>query len=603
MYTEEPKRINWADIVKKGVILLVIIGIIFLIIWLFTRNNGNNIDVDYGNDNNSNITDNSAYSESFINNYRYFHDTAKEYFLISELPENGKTIKYTLQELIDKGLILNFSYKNGSCDSEASYVYVTNNNGKYTMTTTLVCEKEVAKTTEELGCNQLCNDKTCTKEEEKVETTTLGYQYKQAYQATETVYTCPSGYTKTGTGSNTKCIKNDSSSIKATKKVSYTCPDGYDKSGMGSSTKCTKKNNQTINATEVIEYICKDGYTKTGEGENTKCYKNNNSTINAKYTLKYTCPDGYNQTGEGENTKCTKSVTKTINANANTTYSCSEGSLSGTNCKISYTYNTNASSYYYCNYGKITGSQCKVNYTNKYYETYTTYKGKTYNGCSYSGSYNASCSSYKGCTRTNYKYYCSKSAYYYTNASVGYRCSSGDLSGTQCVHSATKTVAATAHTSYTCSEGKQSSSDQTKCIVTSTESTKANTTKNYYCEDKDYTLDGTKCYKKSTETIEPTKKVTNTCPDGYNQNGNKCISTKTETKNATKKIEYTCPSGYTKEGLGSSSICTKGNTVTLNATKETKTVTKYKYQCSLEESITGWEKTGKTCKINETSSK
>ena len=157
MYIEEPKRkISWGNLIKKGLIILLIAIIIFLIIWLFTRNNSNAINVDYENNNNTSnevLPNQNSYSEIFINNYRYFHDTAKEY---SELPKEGKEIKYTLQELINKNLILPFSYKNGTCDTEASYVVVKNTNGKYEMTVTLLCGNEIAQTKEELVSIQTC---------------------------------------------------------------------------------------------------------------------------------------------------------------------------------------------------------------------------------------------------------------------------------------------------------------------------------------------------------------------------------------------------------------------------------------------------------------
>ena len=166
MYTEEPRReINWGSLIKKGLLILFAAVVIFLIIWLVTRNNSNGVNVNYEGNNNNTIETNknpnsNTYSEIFIDNYRYFHDTAKEYFLISNLPEKGKTLKFTLQELIDKKLVLPFSYTNtDSCDTEASYVSVKNTDGKYEMTTTLVCGKEVATTKEELGCNQICVNK------------------------------------------------------------------------------------------------------------------------------------------------------------------------------------------------------------------------------------------------------------------------------------------------------------------------------------------------------------------------------------------------------------------------------------------------------------
>ena len=232
MYTEDTKpEIDWGNLIKKGIVILVVALIVFFIIWLFVKGNNNNngVNVEYDNQTNSStnnnnnnnssndINNNTAYSKEFLEGYRYFHDTAKEYFLISELPSKGKTLKYTLQELIDKELIFAWIYKdNKTCDTEGSYAYVTNNNGKYKLTVSLVCGVEVAKTTEELGCNQLCLSGNCENNPE-VDEYVKEYQYKQAYTVSETVYSCPSGYTRSGS----KCIKDNKNTIEATKTVNY----------------------------------------------------------------------------------------------------------------------------------------------------------------------------------------------------------------------------------------------------------------------------------------------------------------------------------------------------------------------------------------------
>ena len=652
MYTEEPRRsIDWGNLIKKGLLVLVIAAVIFLIIWLFTKNNTNGINVDYnGNNTNSDVTEtlenSNAYSENFIDNYRYFHDTAKEYFLISELPTKGNTLKYTLQELINKGLILPFSYGNETCDTEASYATVSNTDGKYTMTITLVCGKEVAKTTEELGCNQLCENGSC----ENVE---LEYQYKQAYQTTETIYSCPSGYTKTGSGSNTKCTKTNGTTVNATKNVTYSCPNGYTKSGSGSDTKCTKDKNTVIDATKKTTYSCSEGkldgtkciitststinatandtyscpsdYTLSGN----KCYKNSTTSVAAKYNTTYNCPNGYTKSG----TKCTKATSNTKNATKNVTYSCpsgydKSGSGSNTKCTKKTTKNATANTKYTCSKGELVNTKyCRIYSTSTTYQSYTTYKGKTYNGCTYSGSYTEACSTYSGCTRTYYKYYCNKSSYKDVDATkkTTYSCpsgytKSGSGKNTKCTKTTTK--AATANTTYSCSEGKL---DGTKCIITSTSTINATATNNYYCES-GYTLNGTKCYKPTQESINATKKTTYSCsngvlngskctitststknateknayscPSGYTKSGTKCKSTSKDSTNAVKSTSYTCESGYTKVGSGSASKCTKGSTQTVEATKSTKTVTKYKYKWSEETSLSGWEKTGKTREVS-----
>ena len=155
MYTEEPKKeINWGNLIKKGLIIVIFVILLFVIFWLIIRGNETKTNVNVNN-NNGNQNQNSSLHES------YYSNEFIEYFLISDLPANGKTLKYTLKDLIDKGLILAFGYNNQLCDLEASYALVTNNNGEYKMTITLVCGTEVGKTTEELGCNQLCNNGNC----------------------------------------------------------------------------------------------------------------------------------------------------------------------------------------------------------------------------------------------------------------------------------------------------------------------------------------------------------------------------------------------------------------------------------------------------------
>ncbi len=558
MYTEEPKReINWGNVIKKGLIVLLVAIIIILIIWLITRNNNaNNINVNNGtNNNNTNEKINTnAYSKDFIENYLYYHDFAKEHFLVSStLPTSGNTLKYTLQELINKGLILPLIYKdNKTCDLESSYVLVKNNNGKYEMTTFLSCGKETAKTTEDLGCNQLCTNGNC---DNKVEdATAIEYQFKQAYKTTETVYSCPSGYTKSGS----KCVKGSTSTINATKTVTYNCPKGYSKSGSGENTKCYKNGQKVVDANVNYTYSCPSGYTKSGSGKNTKCTRYYAYTVNAsKSSDTYNCPSGYTKSGSGANTKCTKTTTSTSSANpikSGGEYTCSKGTLVNT-------------------------KYCRIYTTKTTYKSYSQYLGKTYNGCTYSGSYTEACSTYYGCTTTKYKYYCNTSSYTdvaATKTEVTYKCPSGyDKSG---------------------------SGANTKCTKTTTKTVSANpikTSGGYYCSTG--TLTGSKCLIETTDSANYIRDKYYTCDAGYGLSGNVCYKTTSESTKPIKNTAYTCKSGYTKVGLGSSSKCTTGVTSTINATKSTKTVTKYKYQWSTKTSIAGWERTGQTRTVKASS--
>ena len=610
MYTEEPRReINWGSIIKKGLLILLIAGIIFLLIWLFTRNTSNGINVNYEGNNNNSINSNT-YSEIFIDNYRYFHDTAKEYYLISELPENGKTLKFTLQELINRQLIIPFSYTNkDNCDTEASYVSVKNDNGKYTMTTTLVCGNEVATTKEELGCNQLCNGTSC-------ETTEIEYQFKQPYETTETTYTCPSGYTKTGSGENTKCVKTDKDTINASKTTTYTCPKGYTKTGSGENTKCVTDNAKTISATKNVSYTCPSGYKKSGSGENTKCYKYSEDKVNADYKYTYSCPSGYTKNG----TSCTKTIsatanttyscpsdytkngtkcskTETINATANTTYSCPSGyTKNGSKCSKTETVSASSNTTYSCPSGYTkNGTSCTKTTTKdatsnisyycpsgydkegntciKYLYTDFSY-GSTYQGCTGGQLVNSGCSG-SGCSSSKYVYKCTKGV----SSATTYSCPSGyTKNGTTCTK--TETISATPSTTYSCPSGY--TKNGSSCTKTTTKDASVNTT--YSCPS-GYTKNDTKCSK--TTTKDATSNTTYTCSAGYTLSGKNCVKTTNAdkekvyycsdsdyaldgkycyavtktTKSPTKETTYSCPSGYTKSGSGSNTKCSIGETI------------------------------------------
>ena len=652
MYTEEPKSsINWGEIIKKGIIILVIALIVFFVIWLLTRNN-QKVNVNYDNDkNNSDVTEtlpNNAYSKAFIEGYRYFHDTSKEYFLISELPTTGHTLKYTLQELINKGLIIPWEYKDGkTCDTEASYAYVTNNNGKYKLTVNLVCGAEVAKTTEDLGCNQLCNDGTCNPDEYIIE-----YKYRQEYTDYETVYSCPAGYTKEGT----KCIKDNSTTINATKKETYSCPSGYKPIGSGANMKC-QGTSETIDATKNTTYTCPAGYIPSGTGKNTKCYKTDSKYVNALYTTTTKCPDGYTPNGNScvktttidatytENKSCPNGYsldgnscvkTTTVAPSTSVSYNCPSGySKSGTGaatkCSKPVTIDATPTTYYKCSEGElINTNKCRVTIKEHYIETPANVSSPTYKGCKWVGNYEDECSDSNGkCTTLVNKYLCpastvTKDATAYTK----YTCPSGytptGTNGTKCT--GTETINATPSTNYNCPAGydKSGNGSNTKCSKTTTtnvtiksnyncpsrytptgnkcskqETETLTVIKNYYCENSSHILSGDKCYYNSSSEVKAIETYDYTCPDGYNENGDKC-TTNGEVKNAVLNTTYNCPNGYTKVGYGSQTKCTKGATTSINATKSTKKVTKYRYKWSSETSLEGWEKTKetRTTKVN-----
>ncbi len=564
MYTEEPrKEINWGSLLKKGLIILIIAVLLFVIFWLIVRGNKPSINVNTnGNDNtnNSNLSD-KYYTGDFLENYRYFHDTAKEYFLISELPSEGKTLKYTLKQLIDMGLILPFGYEQKVCDTEASYVLVTNVDGKYKMTVTLVCGTEVAKTTEELGCNQLCTNGNCTTTPDEPSKPNddadyvLEYEFRKKYVDTVVTYSCPSGYTKDGK----TCYKNNDTTIKATATSNYACPSGYTSSGSGANMKCTKVTTTTTDAKYTTDYKCPSGYTASGSGSNMKCTKTTTKTVNATLTTNYTCDNGYVPVGSGANTRCYKKTSDTIPATP--TYGCPVGynQIGNGSCV-----KTSTSSYK-ASY-KTVGGTCPSGYSAlDYYNcaTYSTPSKSCKDGYTLSGN---------SCVKTTTKNTTpsTKCASGYTKSGStcvansptssaikkNYTCSTGTLSGTQCKITRTSATYTTEYTDH-----GQTYNGCTKQSVSIAPCTSGNCNQKvytYYCPAgsyyyKDATISyscasgytqkgsgtSTQCYKNDSSKLQKY------CSTGK-LNGNVCTSTTTSTDNS--KLVTSCPSGYTLSG-------------------------------------------------------
>ena len=112
-------------------------------------------------------------------------------------------------------------------------------------------------------------------------------------------YSCPAGYTpQTGVTSSTTCSKT----VTATATANYSCPSGYTSSGSGSSTTCSK----TVTTSSTATYSCPSGYTASGSGASTTCSKTASPT-----STTYTCPTGYTASGSGSSTTCTEVVETT----------------------------------------------------------------------------------------------------------------------------------------------------------------------------------------------------------------------------------------------------------------------------------------------------
>ena len=147
-------------------------------------------------------------------------------------------------------------------------------------------------------------------------------------------------------------------------------------------------------------------------------------------------------------------------------------------------------------------------------------------------------------------------------------------------------------TTYSCPNGYTLNGTKCSKKTTDTKNATASTKTTYSCPS-GYGLGGTKCYKGSMTTKNATAntKTTYSCPSGYTLNGTKCKKTTTATKNATanKKTTYSCPSGYTLNGTK----CSKKTTDTKTATKNEKVT----YSCSNKDYTLNGDKCTKTVDV------
>lgn len=118
---------------------------------------------------------------------------------------------------------------------------------------------------------------------------------------------CPSGYTKVTVNGVRKCQRI----ISATVTTTYSCPSGYTRSG----TTCTAKT--------APKYSCPAGYASTGSGATMTCHKVTVTRVAPTKTA--TCSSGYHLSSG--------SCVKTTTMNGVRVYSCPSGyGLSGTTC-------------------------------------------------------------------------------------------------------------------------------------------------------------------------------------------------------------------------------------------------------------------------------
>jgi len=180
---ENEKKINWLSLFIKIIIVFIFA---LIIIWLISK-----------------IVNNSKKSEIFKNNINNMEKVSIDYFKTIDLPlEKGQSIKVTLEELIEKELIVSINEeKENKCNLKESYSEITREKDKYVVNTTLKCGKEKDTITSNFSLKQCrnCNQEENKKEEnnkveEKNEVDKVTY-YEQVKETTT--------YTKWMRGNNT----------------------------------------------------------------------------------------------------------------------------------------------------------------------------------------------------------------------------------------------------------------------------------------------------------------------------------------------------------------------------------------------------------------
>lgn len=121
---EKERKINWFGLFIKIIIIFIFV---LLIIWLLSK-----------------IISKSKLSDTFKTNIANMEEVATNYFKGVDLPlEKGKSLKISLGEMIDKGLIVSINENDSTtCNAEKSFSKITRKKSNYILSTTLNCGNE-----------------------------------------------------------------------------------------------------------------------------------------------------------------------------------------------------------------------------------------------------------------------------------------------------------------------------------------------------------------------------------------------------------------------------------------------------------------------------
>ena len=609
--TEESKISFHPDLASLAVKLIILLGFIFLIIFVVTNIKKHNENTKF----NKNVETMRASA------YTYFKDE------VNRPVEEQEEIDISLGDMIDADMIDELKLSNKViCDKNISGIAVTKiNDTKYNLDVNLTCGEKSKTENYTLNYNSLkkgsssnVKESTSNNDSNKATTTTNNnkdteeenlttmYELRRTIQA-EASYQCPDGFTLVGT----KCYSNVNV-LKASAVPIYNVKPAKNVKASYHREEVDYEYADAIVRKSAATYTCPSGYTLV----NNTCQKIENPYSKNKIT--YSCPSGYTL----ENNKC---VIKTSLVNKAATYKCSKGTLTKDNrCKIvtnptvsckAGTYDSSKKMCYITinatpNYtewkynGIIESKTAKENTEKVLY----TYLGKTSNG-----KYR-----YRKYTRSLKDYTCVSGVYagngkcrYYHENYFKYTCKTGTLSNkNQCISYQDATVATKA--SSTCPSGYTKSNNVCIKSISATR----NTSKVYYCKAGSTVTADKKCKTTVAATVKEGKDVYS-CPSGYEQVGSGSY-TKCRKKNVTKGYYYCndddavldndrcitaatatfkgykCPSGYEL----ASNYCYKyTNTETMRATKIAGNVVSEEVIWSASRNLDGWTFTGNTKKV------
>lgn len=259
MYEEEKKGSFIKDLIIK---LLYMLLFLFLFMWLYPAPKVDLSDVKVKVDK-SELE--PLYAGIFSDNITSMKEAARNYFTTDRLPStNGGKVKLTLQEMLNKKMLVPFVDKNGnSCDTNASYVEVTRNSTyDYNLKVYLACGNEKDYIVDTIGCTSICpgcvNTPTVSTNTSAGTTKTYGYGGGSTSTTNNTTIYTPSSTTTTVKPTEKKEQVTVSFN---TKGGSYVSSQTFDKGLTATEPSTTKDGNTFLCwSTKYNDSSCSDAY-------------------------------------------------------------------------------------------------------------------------------------------------------------------------------------------------------------------------------------------------------------------------------------------------------------------------------------------------------